>query len=127
MTHCHPHAPAVSELTLLASLFTHAHVDLDGRALKAKGLTEPAGDKAAVARIQEAGGEQHELRRAAGRLGAEEDAGLLSAADRVGVRCYKFTQESVEPAGRDALVPVPGPGPVPAPGGPYASPSAPRY
>ena len=89
MTFSACHGQGVSELTLLAALFPDAHVDLDGRALETESLAEPAGDEPAVAGVQETGGEQHELRRPAGGLGAKEDAGLLAAADGVRVRATR--------------------------------------
>ncbi len=52
-----------NQLLLPLPLLTHAHGDLDGRALEAEGLAQAALDEAAVAGIQEAGGEQHELGR----------------------------------------------------------------
>lgn len=51
------------ELLLPLPLLTHAHGHVDGRALEAEGLAQAALDEAAVAGIQEAGGEQHELGR----------------------------------------------------------------
>src|SRR4051794_39832633 len=57
--------PGVSELTFLAPLFAHTHVDLDRGAFKTEGFAEAAGDEAAVSGIQESGGEEHEFRRPA--------------------------------------------------------------
>ena len=51
------------ELLLPLPLLTHAHGHVNGRALEAEGLAQAALDEAAVAGIQEAGGEQHELGR----------------------------------------------------------------
>ncbi len=56
--------------------------------------------------LQEAGGEEHEARGLGARLGAEEDARLLAAADRVRVGGDDLAEEGVEPAGGDAGLPA---------------------
>ncbi len=56
--------------------------------------------------LQEAGGEEHEARGLGACLGAEEDARLLAAADRVRVGGDDLTEEGVEPAGGDTGLPA---------------------
>lgn len=45
------------------ALFAHAHRNFDRRSLEAKRLTQTPSNEAAVAWVQEPGGEQHKLRR----------------------------------------------------------------
>src|SRR3954453_1742577 len=66
------------------ALLAHPDADLDRRPLEAEGLTQPALHEAPVARLQEPAREQDEPRRPGRRLGGEQDARLLAAADRVG-------------------------------------------
>src|SRR5699024_9220849 len=87
-------------------LLSNAHRHLDRRALESEGLTQAAGDEPPVAVVEEAGGEQHELRRTRLRLRAEEDARLLAAAHGVRIGGDQLTEEGVEPARRDACVPA---------------------
>ena len=86
-------------------LFADMYGYLDGSALEAELLAQAAFQVAAVAVLQEAGGEDHETRRPCGGLGGEEDPRLLAASQRMRVRGLNLAQEGVELAGRYALVP----------------------
>ena len=81
------------------------HGDLDGSALEAELLAQAAFQIAAVAVLQEAGGEDHETRRSGGGLSGEENPRLLAAPQRMRVCSLNLAQEGVELAGRYALVP----------------------
>ena len=81
------------------------HGDLDGSALESEFLAQAAFQIAAVAMLQEAGGEDYETRRSGGGLGSEENPRLLAAPQRMRVRGLNLAQEGVELAGRYALVP----------------------
>ena len=61
------------------------HGDLDGSALEAELLAQAAFQIAAVAVLQEAGGEDHETRWPGGGLGGEENFWLLAAPQRMRV------------------------------------------
>ena len=89
----------------LAALLAHAHRDLDRGALEAELLAQATLEEAAVARLDEARGEDDEARRTRRRLRREEDARLFAAAHSVRVRGHDLAEEGVEAAGRHAGVP----------------------
>src|SRR5689334_6253103 len=82
-----------ASLLLRAALLAHPHRDVDRGAVEAELLAQPALDEAPVARLDEPGGEEHEPRRLGAGLGAEEDARLLAAPDRVRVGGDQLTEE----------------------------------
>src|SRR3954451_20145291 len=71
-------------------------LEVDRGADEAELLAQPTLDEAQVARVEQAGGEQHEGRRRGGRLGAEEHLGLLAAAHGVWVLGDEPAQERVQ-------------------------------
>src|SRR5689334_2619700 len=87
------------------ALLAHPDGHLDGGALEAELLAQPALEEASVAGLDEAGGEDHEPRRAGRGLRGEEDPRLLASANRVRVGGDDLAEEGVEPTGRDAVVP----------------------
>ena len=75
-------------------------------ALEAEFFPEPALDEPAVPSLQEAGGEQHEMRRPDPGLGREQDLGLLAAANRRRSRRDKRGEPAVEPPRRHPRLPA---------------------
>src|SRR5690606_18497307 len=65
------------------ALLAHPDRDLDRGALETELLAQPALQEPPVAGLEEAAGEQHELRGPGGGLGAEQDPRLLAATHRV--------------------------------------------
>src|SRR5690606_41698925 len=92
--------PRAGGSLVAAALLPHAHRDVDRRALEAELLAQPALDEAPVARLDEAGGEQHEPRGPGAGLRAEQDARLLAAPHRVRVGGDQLAEEGREPARR---------------------------
>src|SRR5690625_1045568 len=89
----------------LPALLPHPHADLDRGAGEVEVLPQPPLDEPPITRLDEPGSEQDEPGRTRAGLGGEEDPGLLPAPHRMRVRRREFTQEGVQPAGRDALLP----------------------
>src|SRR6185437_16822308 len=75
--------------------------DLDRAAVEAELLAQPPLHEPAVARLEEPGGEQDEVRRPDAGLGGEQDLGLAPAAHRRRRRRDQAGQPGVEPAGRE--------------------------
>lgn len=101
-------APPGAALTATArswSLVPHTHGELHGRAVETELLTQPALDEPAIAGLQEARGEQHDVRRANAHLGGEHHLRLSSASHRRRRRGDERRQPGVEPAGRDPGLP----------------------
>ena len=97
--------PAQGPSLFALLLFADMHGDLDGSALEAELFAQAAFQIAAVAMLQEAGGEDYKTRRPGGSLGGEENPRLLAASQRMRVGSLNLAQEGVELAGRYALVP----------------------
>src|SRR5699024_2965903 len=79
--------------------------DDDGRAGEGEVLAQAAFDEPTVAVLEEPAGEDDEPRRPGAGLGREQDAGLLAAAQRMGMRGDQLAEEGVQAAGRDPAVP----------------------
>ena len=92
-------------MSLPLLLLADVHGDLNRRAFEAEFLAQTPFDVAAIAMLQEAGGEDHEARRSGGRLRREQDSRLLAATQRMRVGSLDLAKERVEFAGGDALVP----------------------
>src|SRR5680860_75450 len=91
---------------LAPALLARPDLKRDRGADEAELRAEAALDKALVAGVELATGEQHERGRRGGGLGAEEHLGLLAAADRVRVLGDQTAQERVQLAGRDPGLPA---------------------
>src|SRR3954447_23172199 len=87
--------PQPSALALLPRTL----LEVDGSPHEAELLAQAALDEAQVARVEQAGGEQHEGRRRGRRLGAEEHLRLLAAAHRMRVLGDQPTEERVQLTG----------------------------
>src|SRR3954451_4739322 len=94
------------KLTSALALLTRALLQVARGADGAELLAQAAFDEAQVARIQQAGGEQHEGRRGGGGLGAEEHLRLLAAAHGVRVLGDQPAEEGVQLAGADPRLPA---------------------
>ena len=92
-------------MSLPLLLLADVHGDLNRRAFEAEFLAQGTLDVAAVAVLEEAGGEDHETRRARGCLRGEEDSRLLATTQRVRVGGLNFAEEGVELACRNTLIP----------------------
>src|SRR6266478_6616539 len=79
--------------------------DLDRAAVEAELLAQPPLHEPAVARLEEPGGEQDEVRRPDAGLGGEQDLGLAPAAHRRRGRRDQAGQPGVEPARRHSGFP----------------------
>src|SRR5690242_20839190 len=79
--------------------------DLDRAAVEAELLAQPPLYEPAVARLEEPGGEQDEVRRPDAGLGREQDLGLAPAAHRRRGRRDQAGQPGVEPARRHPGLP----------------------
>src|SRR6202034_1343495 len=90
----------------LAALLPHPHAHLDRAADEAEVLAEAALDEPAVGLLQESRREQHEVRRPDARLGGEQDARLLAAAQRRRGARDESVQPGVELPGGDPLLPA---------------------
>ena len=86
-------------------LLSNIHRNLNRGTFKTEFLAQATFDVSAVTMLKEAGSENHEARWARRSLGREKNTWLLATTKRMRMCSLDLTQESVELAGRDALVP----------------------
>src|SRR5699024_3638314 len=95
-----------SALTLLRTAFANTHCDTHRRAVEAEAFAELTLEVTTVARIQEAGGKQHDGRRLRICLGSKEHAWQTVVFHRRRVRSNCVTHPVIQLTGRNALIPA---------------------